>query len=563
MSYEEQELRGEARRRNRWRWWNTIALWGGGGIVGMIVLEHCESSGGTDCRTAAWGAGIPSGIATYLLLLLIQAIILRAPARRLYGGTSSKWQGTRRAPRDSHKTASTKVGGNTASNASSRSSMNDTPAEWVRAEAVDEFVHKARKRFGDTPTVDQLIRFARELHEEERQQLFHLDSGPWPQQTEVNRVKERIRTFKSLARKSHKWETLEIFKVRVREVRERGSSAGQSSDSQRTFNHSRDSSSRSSATHRTTASAGAKAHSTTASPSSEQGPAAQNPRVYSSVDGTYRSSPPNGESADASGSHSTSGQYRSGSSANERNERAGGTTSGQYRSGPSAVKTRAEADNDDLGEEDDEEMTWLWFSSLVFAHMLDAGDHDAESYEYELAKRLLSVSAFPSDDDMIPEDLRLSLSGMSLNMALLKTLRDRNENLIRLAETSMIFPDEIVRFLLQAAVRVAAFDEIIYHEEMHSLQLLAAALGVAQEELVTFIAEHGKKKSSRSHTKRDEREKAYEILGVEMGADAETVKVAYRRLIRVHHPDLAASHERDAATMRTSELNAAYATLIK
>lgn len=469
-----------------------------------------------------------------------------------------------------------------------------TATNDASASAIEEFVESARKLYGDRPTMDQLTNHAMRLGFREQRSIRRLRKGTRrhpPHQ--IDKAKARLKVFKTLGRHDHRFETRRIFievlkKLKKRNEHER--SATQSPSGKRTSTHSRDTSSQSSATQQTTASSQTTSKSeANRSSSSGQRSANQSTRVYSSADGTYRSSPPTSQSADASATNSTSGQYRSGppkeasggeyrsgppkgasggqyrSGPSARRSSGGteGTSNGQYRSGPPTEKVRAETVNDDLDEADDDEMTWLRFSSLVFAQVLRAGGHDTESYEYELAKRLLSVYAFSFDDDSFSEELRLSMSGMSLTMALLETLRDRAGCLIRLTAESTAFPDEIVRLVLRAAVAVAAFDDIIYHEEMHSLQLLAAALGVAQEELATFVAEHGKRKSSRSHTKGDEREKAYEILGVDIGADTETIRVAYRRLIRRHHPDLAAPHERDAATMRTSELNAAYAILIK
>lgn len=54
----------------------------------------------------------------------------------------------------------------------------------------------------------------------------------------------------------------------------------------------------------------------------------------------------------------------------------------------------------------------------------------------------------------------------------------------------------------------------------------------------------------------------HDVLGVEPGANQATVKAAWRRLAREHHPDLAGSTaERRAATRRMAEINAAYAEL--
>ncbi len=67
---------------------------------------------------------------------------------------------------------------------------------------------------------------------------------------------------------------------------------------------------------------------------------------------------------------------------------------------------------------------------------------------------------------------------------------------------------------------------------------------------------------SRAERKRTERDAAYLTLGIESGADAATIRLAHRRLVRKHHPDLAPDHERAAATKRTSELNAAFDLLM-
>ena len=50
----------------------------------------------------------------------------------------------------------------------------------------------------------------------------------------------------------------------------------------------------------------------------------------------------------------------------------------------------------------------------------------------------------------------------------------------------------------------------------------------------------------------------YDILGVDKTADADTIKKAYRKLVRKYHPDV--SKEPDAAE-RTAEINRAYETL--
>jgi DnaJ domain len=57
----------------------------------------------------------------------------------------------------------------------------------------------------------------------------------------------------------------------------------------------------------------------------------------------------------------------------------------------------------------------------------------------------------------------------------------------------------------------------------------------------------------------------YSILGLDPGASTESIKVAYRRLARLHHPDVHASRttdaERSVAEAHMAQLNEAYAVL--
>ena len=54
----------------------------------------------------------------------------------------------------------------------------------------------------------------------------------------------------------------------------------------------------------------------------------------------------------------------------------------------------------------------------------------------------------------------------------------------------------------------------------------------------------------------------HEVLGVDRDASQATVKAAWRRLAREHHPDLAAdAAARRDATRRMAEINAAYQAL--
>ena len=55
----------------------------------------------------------------------------------------------------------------------------------------------------------------------------------------------------------------------------------------------------------------------------------------------------------------------------------------------------------------------------------------------------------------------------------------------------------------------------------------------------------------------------YEVLGVERGASQATIKAAWRRLAREHHPDVSGRDDTAtrAATRRMAQINAAYEAL--
>jgi len=52
----------------------------------------------------------------------------------------------------------------------------------------------------------------------------------------------------------------------------------------------------------------------------------------------------------------------------------------------------------------------------------------------------------------------------------------------------------------------------------------------------------------------------FELLGVPFGADDETCKAAYKKLLKIHHPDRHAGHEGNykKATERSARINAAW-----
>jgi len=98
-------------------------------------------------------------------------------------------------------------------------------------------------------------------------------------------------------------------------------------------------------------------------------------------------------------------------------------------------------------------------------------------------------------------------------------------------------------------------------------------LDAAFEELDDFLNNNEKRFDSRRTRKEAETAKTsgiklppeelredFILLGVSFGADDETCKAAYKKLLKIHHPDRHAGHEGNykKATARTARINAAW-----
>ncbi|MDR1837889.1 MAG: J domain-containing protein [Treponema sp.] len=67
-------------------------------------------------------------------------------------------------------------------------------------------------------------------------------------------------------------------------------------------------------------------------------------------------------------------------------------------------------------------------------------------------------------------------------------------------------------------------------------------------------------RSKRANLPPEELRPDFEILGVPFGADEETCKAAYKKLLKIHHPDRHTGHEGNykKATERSAKINAAW-----
>jgi curved DNA-binding protein CbpA len=67
-------------------------------------------------------------------------------------------------------------------------------------------------------------------------------------------------------------------------------------------------------------------------------------------------------------------------------------------------------------------------------------------------------------------------------------------------------------------------------------------------------------KQSRVNLPPEELRVDFDLLGVPFGADFETCKAAYKKLLKIHHPDRHAGHEGNyqKATQKSAKINAAW-----
>ena len=122
-----------------------------------------------------------------------------------------------------------------------------------------------------------------------------------------------------------------------------------------------------------------------------------------------------------------------------------------------------------------------------------------------------------------------------------------------------LFEEQDRLVLLYKALEVAIADGALDPPEVEALEQLAARLLVPLEVLHLLIARvTGEADPSRT----SDRQRACDVLGVPTDAHLADFRSAYRYLIRLHHPDLAAPEDREEATRKTALINAAYDLLL-
>jgi len=131
------------------------------------------------------------------------------------------------------------------------------------------------------------------------------------------------------------------------------------------------------------------------------------------------------------------------------------------------------------------------------------------------------------------------------------------QNLNKLLGKSLLKRKQFVGFLVQ----LAFVDNGISSDEDKVLREIIFELNVSAAEYEAIIARFENMMQNKKQSMSND--EAYKILGVKETDDMNTIKKAYRKLIREYHPDIISSQDKDEsymeeATAKTQEINQAY-----
>ena len=124
--------------------------------------------------------------------------------------------------------------------------------------------------------------------------------------------------------------------------------------------------------------------------------------------------------------------------------------------------------------------------------------------------------------------------------------------------------EQFLGFLIQLAFA----DGEVSKSEERVLARIAEAMEIDPNLYHSIFDAFEKLNASRQNTRQKTLEEAYRILGVSPSDDMETIKKAYRKLVRKYHPDIIKAQGKDEAylqeaTEKTQEINEAYETIKK
>ncbi len=110
-------------------------------------------------------------------------------------------------------------------------------------------------------------------------------------------------------------------------------------------------------------------------------------------------------------------------------------------------------------------------------------------------------------------------------------------------------------------IQLAFVDNGIDEDEDKILRLIMTELNISIAEYEAIVSRF--ENMTNAKTGGMDSNKAYEVLGVKESDSMDTIKKAYRKLIREYHPDIISSQDKDEsymeeATAKTQEINQAY-----
>lgn len=117
-------------------------------------------------------------------------------------------------------------------------------------------------------------------------------------------------------------------------------------------------------------------------------------------------------------------------------------------------------------------------------------------------------------------------------------------------------------------IQLAFVDGEVSQNEENVIKTIAQALEFDPDIYHKIFDQFEQMANQRPQTQEHSLQKAYEILGVSQNDDMQTIKKAYRKLVKQYHPDIIKAQGKDEnymkeATLKTQEINQAYETIKK
>lgn len=117
-------------------------------------------------------------------------------------------------------------------------------------------------------------------------------------------------------------------------------------------------------------------------------------------------------------------------------------------------------------------------------------------------------------------------------------------------------------------IQLAFVDGEVSPNEEEVIKTIAQSLEFDPEIYHKIFDQFEQMANQKPKTEENNLQKAYEILGVSQNDDMQTIKKAYRKLVKQYHPDIIKAQGKDEnyikeATLKTQEINQAYETIKK